>query len=481
MMLAYELSLSLLAALLAGLVAYSILVAPARGSDHCLLFGSSEFTAACHRSILNLKSHESTDIYRIALGKTDTCATFNNRDRVITVSCDTTLSGIKTAIGDDQILRKENNEGVWFLNSSIVVSRGAILTIDSNDTTWLKISSDGISTGIRGIQSETQGDQTTPYLIQIFGALYLDGVNITSWDPVSNDYKRQISDGSVKRPYITFENGADPSHIINSEIAYMGYKSVRKQGLNFYGGDGSILIGNRIHHLWFGFYSDGASNITIKNNQIYANTKYGLDPHSGTHNLLISNNRVHDNGHIGIICSADCTNIMIESNTIFNNTNAGIMVSKNVQDSTVRNNSISDENTGISVSESVKNAVYRNNISDSTNGIQVKLMSSNNSLYENSVYNTQRCGIEVSEASSNNRIYSNAVRNSWAYGVCLSGDPAKNTLSNNTIHVARGYAVYVKDSSSTDNLFQNNEVINAARTPIRISNGTLTVVNNTIQ
>ena len=240
------------------------------------------------------------------------------------------------------------------------------------------------STGIRGLPSQ---EEETPYLIQIFGTLDLDGVKITSWDPISKDYTRQKPNGTVERPYITIA-GYHPSHFVHSELAYLGYKSGRKQGLNFYGGNGSILSGNKIHHLWFGFYSDGIGNITIQDNQIFANTRYGLDPHSGSYDLIIRNNRVFDNGHIGIICSANCTNIMIDGNTVSNNTNAGIMLSKNVQHSTIENNNITHETTGISVSESINNAVHHNNISDSINGIQVKRLSANNSIYENSIYGT---------------------------------------------------------------------------------------------
>ena len=64
----------------------------------------------------------------------------------------------------------------------------------------------------------------------------LDGVKITSWNPQTNNYATQRPDGTVPRPYITIEEQADPSHIVDSEIAYMGYDSPRKKGINFYGG-----------------------------------------------------------------------------------------------------------------------------------------------------------------------------------------------------------------------------------------------------
>src|SRR6266487_6238967 len=67
--------------------------------------------------------------------------------------------------------------------------------------------------------------------------------------------------------------------IINSEIAYLGYEKgsfsgTGTAGLNYYGGDGSTLLGNNIHHLYFGFYSSGVGNMVIENNQVHDNTIY---------------------------------------------------------------------------------------------------------------------------------------------------------------------------------------------------------------
>ena len=67
------------------------------------------------------------------------------------------------------------------------------------------------------------------------------------------------------RPFITVEKDATgTTDITNPEIAYLGYEKgsfsgVGTAGLNYYGGDGSILRDNNIHHLYFGFYSSGVA------------------------------------------------------------------------------------------------------------------------------------------------------------------------------------------------------------------------------
>lgn len=417
------------------------------------------------------------------LPESGVCAHYDKTKRVITITCDSTLSEVNRTIADDKILKRESKDGIWFLNSSLVVSKGATLTLNPNDVKWLKINSEGRSFGVRLWANESQEhlNERIPYFIQILGAINLQGVKVTSWDPLTNNYAIQNPEGTIPRPFLYIQEEADPSLITNSEIAYLGYKSPRKQGLNFYGGDNSTLNNNEIHNLFFGFFSNAVGNITLENNHVYANTKYGLDPHTGTHHMLIKNNRVHDNGHIGIICSLDCYNITIEGNTVFNNTNAGIMVSKNVQDSVVTNNTVYDENTGISVSESSSDKVHHNTISHNRNGIQVKLKSSDNQIHDNYISNSERCGIEVTNSSSNNRIISNSVLNSSTYGVCLSDGPSENIFTNNTISAASGIAVYAKNLNPFKNVFKYNDLLDVLRNPVRLTNSTLTFINNTIK
>ena len=85
--------------------------------------------------------------------------------------------------------------------------------------------------------SPSKNFETTPYLIKALGRLDLQGIKITSWNPLINNYQKQNPNGAVPRPYIIVERGADRSNISSSEIAYLGYNSSRKQGLSFYGGD----------------------------------------------------------------------------------------------------------------------------------------------------------------------------------------------------------------------------------------------------
>jgi len=151
-------------------------------------------------------------------------------------------------------LLKQPN-GVWFFSANLVIAKGATFYIDSTDTKWLKISSK--VTHASGIAKIAHA-----YIIDVHGSLKIDSVKITSWDPTTNYYA--ITNGSrtgsgvfifgASRPSIVVENNVTgTTDITNSEIAYLGYEQGKHKGGSglsyYYGGDGSIIRNNDIHHI----------------------------------------------------------------------------------------------------------------------------------------------------------------------------------------------------------------------------------------
>jgi mannuronan 5-epimerase len=316
--------------------------------------------------------------------KSDSCIGYDPADNTIRISCGhTDLTRISDQLKDPGVLHKETTNGVWLLNASLIIEQGATLYINSTDTSWMKIAEDG----------------QTAHSILVSGSLKIDSVKVTSWNPNTNDYAttedsdrngRETQIGTP-RPYIRIEAEATgTTDITNSEIAYLGYEGgygAGRTGLRYEGGDGSIIKGNNIHNMWFGFYSKGVGGLIIENNHIHHNGHYGLDPHTGTHDMIIRNNTVHDNGSTGIICSLDCYNITIENNKVYNNTKYGIMFSRNMTDSIARNNVVSNEDNAIVISESRNNEVYNNIVSDSGSGIDIDEDSFENVVYNNTIIN----------------------------------------------------------------------------------------------
>src|SRR6266568_6404971 len=277
------------------------------------------------------------------------CITYNPSTRTITVSCSSSasLTDIDNKLHDSSILAKQSPNGEWFLNANLVIAKGATFHIDSTDTKWLKISSKVTRTGVAKI--------APAYTIDVHGSLKIDSVKITSWDPTTNYYA--ITNGSrtgdithlgAPTPSIIVENNVTgTTDITNSEIAYLGYEQGKHKGgsgLSYYfGGDGSIIRNNDIHHVYFGLYTFGVGHMIIENNLIRNSGHYGLDPHTGTHDMIIRNNVVYDNNGSGIICSLNCYNILIENNRVHDNAENGIDFSRNMYNSIASNNIIYNE------------------------------------------------------------------------------------------------------------------------------------------
>jgi poly(beta-D-mannuronate) C5 epimerase len=342
--------------------------------------------------------------------QTSECINYNSLLRTISISCSSAnLDDVYNQLNNNNILNRESaTEKVWNLNAGLTIQKGSTFYINSTDTDWLKIVADGVN----------------PNAIKVLGSLKIDSVKITSWNPTTNDFgttngtrhsvqdKLILNKGDV-RPVIKVEGGATgTTDITNSEIAYLGYEggtSPGASGLSYYGGDNSIIKNNKIHNLYFGFYSKGVGGMTIENNHIYDNDIYGLDPHTGTHDMVIRNNFVYNNGGFGIICSVDCYNITIEKNEVHDNYH-GIMLSRNMTNSFVKNNIVYNENvSGIFVSDSYNNQIVKNTISNSAAGIFINTHASNNQISENTIINSKE-GITIDDDDgAENLIHNNKI------------------------------------------------------------------------
>ena len=363
-----------------------------------------------------------------------TCITYDSIENVIRISCNySNLTDIDNQLQNPDLLHKESTNGVWLLNAGIAIEKGATLYINSTDTSWLKIAADV--------------GEDTAHAILVLGSLKIDSVKISSWDPVANDYVRFKFDilpsreyeksgiDAVPRPYILVEEEATgTTDVTNSELAYLGYTCGGGcSGLTYYGGQGSIVKGNEIHHNRFGFYSKAVGGLILEDNNVHHNFMYGFDPHSGTHDMVIRNNKVHDHGAMGIICSVDCYNIVIDSNEVYRSAGSGIMFSRNMYDSVARNNNVHDEDKCIFVSQSINNKVYRNNVSNCETGIDIFHNSDNNVVYNNTISNST-VGVGVEEAGAGNEVHSNTIIGFTEIAADVENSDTEQTiLSNNRI------------------------------------------------
>jgi mannuronan 5-epimerase len=375
---------------------------------------------------------------------------------------------------------------VWILSAGIIIEKKGELVIDSTDTTWLKIvptptlQKNG-QTGLTGIENDdndtndddqdvdaisyhivdtnakennsnnskinaqkniivNKNNGDSPNGIHVFGSLRIDSVKITSWDPEKKEVitfglgkrpgeelTKSRYDTVVPRPFIRVSNEATGmTNITNSEIAYLGYSCSRCSGISYYGGIGSTVKGNNIHHLLKGFYSKGMGPMVVENNTIHDNYLYGIDPHTGTHDMIIRNNKVYENNASAIICSKHCYDLLIEGNEVYNNggANRGIALSINTTHSTVRNNYVHDQISCIGSNRgSNYNTIENNLFSNCKMGIN--LLDTSNNIINNNNISGARDAIVLS--NSTNNVFHNKIENSTNGIVLLNSSTANQT------------------------------------------------------
>jgi mannuronan 5-epimerase len=415
------------------------------------LFTTEKAGISKHQTVFSSTLSPSSPIREGNTGSSSpSCITYTPSTRTITVSCTSvSMTEIYNKLQDNSVLSKQSSpqggsSNIWFLDANLIIAKGATFHIDSTNTKWLKIS----SKVTRGAGS---AKIAPAYILDVHGSLKIDSVKITSWDPTTNYYA--ITNGSrtgdithpgAPRPSIVVENNATgTTDITNSEIAYLGYEQGQHKGGSglsyYYGGDGSIIRNNDIHHVYFGLYTFGVGHMIIENNIIRNSGHYGLDPHTGTHDMIIRNNKVYDNNGTGIICSLNCYNVLIENNKVHNNAGEGLDFSRNMYNSIARNNIIYNEPKGIIVSQSHNNMIYNNTISNSGDGINVGYGSTRNKIYNNTIMNSISDALLVNKGSSENTFSSNKIVSATPQGLNI-----------------------VQDATSKNNVFSNNQLVNSA-------------------
>ena len=340
----------------------------------------------------------------------NSCINFDKVDRLIKIACShADLPLIEKYVNNSDIVKRENHDNKnWVLNAGLLIEKNSIFYINSSTVDWLKV----IPTQVTNANKTTVNNIDNPNGIHVYGTLEIDSVKITSWDPIKQDviqfnfgkrpgeeHTKSYYDTSQPRVFIRISKSATgTTNVTNSELAYMGYSCSRCSGISYYGGVGSIIQGNEIHHLLKGFYSKDMRFMTIDDNHIHDNYLYGIDPHTGTRDMVIRNNLVYNNNASGIICSKSCQNIIIEGNKVYHNKD-GIAFSIETTNSIARNNLVYNQPRCVSFSrDSNDNEVYNNTLTNCKTAVYIG-DSSNNNIHNNKIINSES-GIILTNVSN---------------------------------------------------------------------------------
>jgi mannuronan 5-epimerase len=369
------------------------------------------------------------------------------------------LDRVVGLLGHPEILQKQG-DGIFLLRRPLIISPTATLVIQQN--TWLRLEVDA---GVMVVNN---------------GTIIMADSRLTSWSEKEQGYGTRSEDSlpdneilflgrSRPRPYYLAQSGSK-TFMANSEIAGLGYKGERTFGLSFASGPNGTglkrlltnqarptgwLIGNRIHDLFFGLYTNEADDLVVVANEFFDNLIYAIDPHDYSERLIIARNITRGSRHAhGIIISRSVNNSWIFQNIAFGNAGSGIMLDRSSEHNIVADNLAFDNGgNGITVQESSNNRLFGNTVySNARNGVYIR-NSRNVSVEGNKIYRNGKSGVEVGIVDINYLETRNFELDPFEAHVSA-------TISANDFRSNVSSAISVKDadrlSIASDNSFRNS-------------------------
>ena len=330
-----------------------------------------------------------------------------NRSIVKTIPVDTiTTDPIKIRDGDFTMesLHKNYPSIVKTVQDGYVIMDPIIIRKDAS----LTIKDTNVYLNTYSISNHSQ-----PAFLRIMGKATIDNSLVASWDNTRNAINK---DPYNPRGYIVVTNHG-LLDVVNSTIAYLGYSlggisdtRFAQAAMGYYDSDDFRIVNSTIAFNYYGFYSHNAKNFLIEDNDIYGNTGYGLDPHTGSINFAIIDNYVHDNGNQGIICSIDCYNVTITGNQVDYNVE-GIGLHWDTNSSLIHDNLVRfNDKYGIFIQKtSYDNTIANNTLIGNKRGIGILETSGANNITDNVIQGT-KTPIFVSDTSHKNEIERNSLQ-----------------------------------------------------------------------
>ncbi|MEZ4662599.1 MAG: NosD domain-containing protein [Caldilineaceae bacterium] len=362
-----------------------------------------------------------------------------------------TMPALYAELQDETLLAYEG-DGVYLLKANLELSAHTTLLIEGPKVSWLKLQSN---------------DAQSVRIYSRSGSILISDVKISSWDTQRGDYDHNYADG---RSHIRINDGR--MDIVNADIGYLGSPILNPKAGGSYGLSWRIVNpehfgqqlttgyveNSRIHHNYFGIYTFGATGMVIRNNKVYENVQYGIDPHDDSNNFLVEDNEVYNNGNHGIIFSKRCFNNVIRHNRVIHNRLHGIMLDQQTNRNSVYENYLLDNVDGVTLVDSHDNAIYDNQIINNQQGVRISRDSTRNLISENQISNSKKHGIHLYAGAAHNWIVKNQIERGGTGAYIRSSD--NYVVSNRIAETRRG--VYLRGDEISGNHIQGNTFIGAA-------------------
>jgi len=325
------------------------------------------------------------------------------------------IAGIGSEYRDSVLIR----EGDWTITKLQEAYPFAITYLESKDAYVILdplVIGDDAHLVLENVTVLLRSSTDKPATLEVRGSAVIKNATVSSWDPVTNGFD---INGYHPRPYILAKNGG-VINIYDSAISHLGYSiggisdtRYARSAVSYYNTGNFEIVNSTIAFNYYGFYSHNATNFRIIGNDVYGNTRYGLDPHTGSKDFIIDSNYVHDNGNQGIICSLQCANVTITNN----------VVEYNIE--------------GIGLHWLTNSSVVENNIVryNQKYGIFIQKQSFDNTVQNNIVVGNG-FGIGLLEGSSDNIVHHNIVTESLVSDIYMEPDSTSNVVENNSFSPA---------------------------------------------
>jgi parallel beta-helix repeat protein len=391
-------------------------------------------------------------VYQVSAGRNGELTVF-----ISGASANITLPDIQQSlavISPTVTLLENQGNGVWQANASLFLNRGVTLTLTPDTVTWLKLRSQGASIQLSAAEGEASYNYDSFVTLRTYnGAILIDGVKITSWDPAKNDYDRDISNG---RAYVIAKYDARMD-IKNADLSYLGSADGESYGVawrDINDAEAPDVLLTRVtgdvensnfSYNYYGIYTFQARDMIFRNNQFHNNIGYGFDPHDFSHHFTIEDNQAYANGNHGFIVSRGINNFVFRRNKSYNNRYTigaderhahGFMIDPGSPSSAFPQTPSHDN-------------LFEDNQAWGNDGYGLRVVASNSNIVRGNRFTGNLQGITLEQGSAGNMLQNNLIDDSGLYGIYLIGGADGNTIAGNTITHSGKHGIYVKTGGNT--------------------------------
>ncbi len=396
-----------------------------------------------------------------------TVGTGSNGETIIFVSgagATVTLADIQKGVSAlnptaDLLVLEDAKKKVWIANASIHIGRDVTLRLTSETVLWLKLRSQGSSSQPANSAFDYQ---SFAVLRTHNGALIIDGVTITSWDPVAKAYDTDITNG---RSYVLAKYDARMD-IRDSDLSYLGFADGESYGVSWRDINAEDqpnvlltrvtgeVINSVFSYNYYGIYTYQASNMLFRGNTFHHNIGYGFDPHDFSHHFLVEHNQAFENGNHGFIISRGCNNFVLRHNSSYNNRYTVGTGDRRAHGFMIDHGSPNSDQPQVASS----NNIVEHNKAYGNDGYGMRVLGSTSNTIQLNEFSGNLQGITIEQGSTDNLVKNNTITSSGLYGIYIVGGSDRTTVAGNTITKSGRHGIYIKTGSNvvTENTLAEN-------------------------